>query len=133
MAGYSTTPLRKKLGIRPGMRVAFIHEPKHFRALLDEVSDIDIHTRLGKTHDYIHYFTQKQQDLRKQFPQLMQALAKNGMLWISWPKGSSKLPRDVNENVVREIGLASGMVDVKIAAIDDDWSGLKFVFRLRDR
>jgi len=87
---------------------------------------------MGST-DFIHFFATRRRQLEQKFAALKKALAKDGMLWISWPKGSSGVATDLNENVVREIGLARGLVDVKVCAIDSVWSGLKFVYRLRDR
>ncbi len=83
--------------------------------------------------DFIHLFTGSREELEAEFPRLKAALSPGGLLWISWPKGASKVKTDLNENVVREIGLANGLVDVKVAAIDATWSGLKFVYRLQDR
>ena len=83
--------------------------------------------------DFIQFFTKERAELESAFPQLKKNLAANGVLWVSWPKGASRIKTDVNENVAREIGLKNGLVDVKVCAVDDVWSGLKFVFRLRDR
>jgi hypothetical protein len=83
--------------------------------------------------DFIHLFTTEKSDLKRTFPSLRKALAQNGVLWISWPKGASKVQTDVNENIVRDIGLENNLVDVKVCAVDEIWSGLKFVFRLKDR
>ncbi len=83
--------------------------------------------------DFIQFFTREKSVLETAFPKLRKRLAANGSLWISWPKGAAKIETDLNENVVREIGLKNGLVDVKVCAVDDVWSGLKFVFRLKDR
>lgn len=88
---------------------------------------------LSGTFDFIHYFTKSQRDLRTAFPKLKRSLKMRGMLWISWPKQSSGVETDLTESVVQRVGLANGLVDVKVAAIDDVWSGLKFVWRVRDR
>lgn len=133
MAGYSATPLIKKLGIKPDDKVLFINEPaifyKDLGVLPEELNKVN-----NKTHfDYIHFFTKDKDDLEKFFKEIPKHLGKNGMLWISWPKKSAKVETDIDENIIREIGLAAGLVDVKVAAIDDTWSGLKFVFRLKDR
>jgi hypothetical protein len=82
---------------------------------------------------FIQCFCTELRDLERRFPILKKQLAPDGMLWISWPKGSSKVPTDLNENVIRDVGLRNGLVDVKVCAVDDIWSGLKFVYRLRDR
>jgi hypothetical protein len=132
-AGYSGTPLPKKLGIKPGMRAAAVHAPKQYTKLLDPPAGVRLGSRLASDLEFIHAFFRKTTDLAAAFPKLEKSLAKNGTLWISWPKKSSPLALDLDENGVRRIGLAHGLVDVKVCAVDEDWSGLKFVRRLRDR
>ena len=132
-AGYSGTPLPKKLGLKPGMRAAAVHAPKQYTKLLGPVPGIRFAPRLSRDLDFIHAFFARTADLEREFPRLRDALAKAGMLWISWPKKSSALAGDLDENGVRASGLASGLVDVKVCAVDEDWSGLKFVRRLADR
>jgi hypothetical protein len=83
--------------------------------------------------DFIQFFSSRRSHLDEQFPKLKASLSPSGMLWVSWPKGSSGVPTDLTENVVRDIGLTNGLVDVKVCAVDETWSGLKFVFRLKDR
>ena len=134
MAGYSGTPLAKKLGLRAGMTAVCLNAPVHYHALLSpQPESITWHTQLIPAVDFIHFFTRSQQELVEQFPRLKAALAQNGSLWISWPKKIAKVDTDLNGNLVREIGLAHGLVDVKVAAVDEIWSGLKFVYRLADR
>ena len=134
MAGYSGTPFIKKLGIKPNSKIIFINEPASFYSELGELLDgIQTIKTLDEKFDYVHYFTKEREELKNFFKQIGKYLNKDGMLWISWPKKSSKVPTDLNENIVRDIGLKNGMVDVKVAAIDDVWSGLKFVYRLKDR
>jgi hypothetical protein len=132
-AGYSGTPLPKKLGIKPGMRAASLHAPKHYTKLLGALDGVRLGSRLGPELDFLHAFFRSASDLESAFPKLEASLAKNGTLWISWPKQSSPIAGDLDGNGVRTIGLAHGLVDVKVCAVDDDWSGLKFVRRLRDR
>ena len=135
-AGYSGTPLIKKLGFKPGQRICFLHSPDNFPKTLGPLpAGIQLIQQLPKTRslDFIHYFTKERKKLEKTFPQLKAALNWDGILWISWPKGSSKVATDINENIVREIGLGEGLVDVKVVAIDQIWSGLKFVHRLENR
>ena|SRR5215831_2643228 len=127
MAGYSGTPLHKKLGFKPGMRVHLI------RAVYKAPAGVTALSKPAGPLDFIHVFTTEKADLEDRFGALMKGLAPAGMLWVSWPKGASKVMTDLNENVVREIGLKAGLVDVKVCAVDDVWSGLKFVRRLRDR
>ena len=134
MAGYSGTPLVKKLGIKSGFRLIFINAPDHYDKTLGELpDDIEIKSAIETELDFIQFFTKDCAELEAQFPILMAALSKSGMLWISWPKKSSKVPTDVNENIVRDIGLGNGLVDVKVCAVDEVWSGLKFVYRVVDR
>jgi hypothetical protein len=139
MVGYSGTPLPKKLGIKPGQSVVAVNAPDSYPAALGELPD-DAHLSnyvagapLPESSALIHYFSTRREDVEQHFPALRTALAPDGALWISWPKGSSKVPTDLNENVIREIGLANGLVDVKVCAVDSVWSGLKFVYRLIDR
>ena len=128
-AGYSKRPLADKLGLKPGMRAAVLHPPGDYPSL-DDVILVDPPAR---PLDFIHLFTTRRAELESAFPELKTALAANGMFWISWPKKSAKVATDLDENFVREFGLAHGLVDVKVAAVDSVWSGLKFVYRLKDR
>jgi hypothetical protein len=134
-AGYSGTPLIKKLGIKPGQRVCMLNPPSDYAKTLRPLPDVKLLRRLpeGRSLGFIHYFTTERAFLEKDFPRLAGALNWDGMLWISWPKRSSGVPTDVSENILREIGLPLGLVDVKVAAIDEIWSGLKFVHRVENR
>jgi hypothetical protein len=133
MPGYSGTPLPKKLGIKPGFHVRLKNAPGEVRSELNEVlSECNV-SEGGNSLDFALFFTSSQAELKKQFASLAKLLAPAGMLWVSWPKKTSGVPTDVNENIVREIGLAAGLVDVKVCAVTDVWSGLKFVRRLKDR
>jgi hypothetical protein len=131
MASYSGTPLLKKLGITPERRV-FIWEP--VETLLTELQKeaLPWESKLTGEFDYLHLFCKTQLELRQQFPQLLPHLSKKGMLWVSWPK-LGKLQTDLNENIIRELSLLHGLVDVKVVAVDETWSALKFVYRLKDR
>ena len=134
MVGYSGTPLVKKLGIKPGDRMILCNEPESFISELGGLPPgVKATDRLTSAVNFALFFTDRRADLKKAFPALVKKLESNGMLWISWPKKSSGKPTDLTEDVVREIGLAAGVVDVKVCAIDETWSGLKFVFRLQDR
>ena len=133
MAGYSETPLVKKLGIKEHFTVAFVNAPKDFVSHLDLPAGVKVNSRATNHFDFIHLFAKSRRELETRFPSQAARLKPNGMLWISWPKKTSGVVTDVNENLVREVGLANGLVDVKICAVDDVWSGLKFVFRLKDR
>ncbi|HVE41079.1 MAG TPA: DUF3052 domain-containing protein [Planctomycetota bacterium] len=127
MAGYSGTPLHQKLGFKPGMKAHLIG------AVYKAPAGITTQSKPSGPLDFVHVFTKEKVDLERRFPVLKEALAPAGMLWVSWPKGASKVKTDLNENVVREIGLQAGLVDVKVCAVDEVWSGLKFVRRLKDR
>ena len=127
MAGYSGTPLERKLGVKPEHVVLLDHAPADF--------DLEAPTtrRLPKRLDISLTFHTSAARLAKRLPQLIERTEQAGMIWICWPKKAAKVSTDLDENVVREIGLAAGVVDVKVCAIDEVWSGLKFVRRLKDR
>lgn len=131
-AGYSGTPLVKKLGIKPGARIQIVSEPSDFRSVLGPIPDGVKPSPRGEL-DFAMVFTRTIADLGKRFVVLRDRLATNGTLWVSWPKKSSGVPTELTENVVREFGLEHGLVDVKVCAVDETWSGLKFVRRLKDR
>lgn len=135
MAGYSGTPLVKKLGFKEGFRAALVNPPQGFQSeLVPLPNDVKIITGpLPKRLDLILLFVESQQALKKEFPRLARKLADNGMLWIAWPKKASGIATDLSDNSVRHIGLDAGLVDVKVCAVNDVWSGLKFVYRLKDR
>jgi len=134
MAGYSSTPLPKKLGIKEQSRLAFINAPEDFADYLGPLpAGAEVMKRLIKPIDIVILFVTTERALAKDFAKLSEKLATNGMIWIAWPKKSSGVATDLSFERVQRIGLAAGLVDVKICAIDERWSGLKFVFRLRDR
>ncbi|HEX6823738.1 MAG TPA: DUF3052 family protein [Candidatus Sulfotelmatobacter sp.] len=133
MPGYSGTPLFKKLGIKDGIRVSLLGMPADVRAELKAaLSTCEMDRNGKKLVDFILCFAKSKAGL-DDFDRLVKSLAPDGMIWISWPKKSSGVPTDLDENKVRNIGLAGGLVDVKVCAITDVWSGLKFVRRLKDR
>lgn len=133
-AGYSGTPLVRKLGLKPGMRLAILNPPQGYDSTLGPLPDgVKRLKGLGKQMDFVHFFSKSRRELAPRFPKLRSALAYDGILWISWPKKASKVATDLDENVIRALGLAAGLVDVKVAAVDEVWSGLKFVYRLEDR
>lgn len=132
-SGYSGTPLPQKLGLKARMRVLAMNAPPHFRALLaDAPSDLIWLPRLA-AFDCAIAFTTSVAELRASFVKLEPKLAQDGMIWISWAKKTAGVKADLDENVVRNAGLQTGLVDVKVCAIDATWSGLKFVRRVRDR
>jgi hypothetical protein len=133
-AGYSGTPLVRKLGIKPQARLGLISAPEDFLVLLGELpEDVSVRSRARGPLDVIVAFFLDRSELVRRLPALKAALDQAGGLWIAWPKRASGVATDVTENVVRELGLAAGLVDNKICAIDGTWSGLRLVYRLRDR
>ena len=129
-AGYSGRALAAKLGIRPDERVVALGAPPHYSDLLGPLpAGAVIRSRLGRSERFIHRFASRQAELVRAFPRLAGALADDGMLWISWPKRSSGVPTDVTEDRIRDIALPYGLVDVKVCAVDEVWSGLKLVRR----
>ena len=132
MAGYSGAPLAKKLGIKPGFRVALHNIPANVKA---ELKDALADCRIVKADslDFVLLCIKSQSELWKQFLRFSKQLAPAGMIWVSWPKKSSGVITDLDENDVRRIGLDLGLVDVKVCAVNEVWSGLKFVIRVKDR
>jgi hypothetical protein len=135
MAGYSGTPLVKKLGLKEGFRLYVVHEPVEYWSWISPLPEGTIKaTKSSKGEfNFIHLFVKEKKIFEKDFIDSRKRLKKDGMLWISWPKKSSKVVTDLDENIIRDYGLKNGLVDVKVCAIDETWSGLKFVFRLKDR
>lgn len=134
MAGYSGTPLPKKLGIKDGSRIVLLNAPKDFESELGELPDnVEFIKRPTKSLDIILFFVLTERALARELAKLAAKITANGMMWIAWPKKSSGVVTDLSEQRVREIGLNAGLVDVKVCAIDETWSGLKFVYRLKDR
>lgn len=122
--------LTQKLGIGPGARVVALGAPPGYGALLAPLpAGVTLRSRLGAQERFIHRFATRRADLARAFPRLAAALADDGLLWISWPKRSSGVETDLTENVIRGLGLPLGLVDVKVCAVNEVWSGLKFVRR----
>src|SRR5579862_9796834 len=134
MAGYSGTPLIKKLGIKPGQRIALLCGPPGYRKTLGLLpGEVKCAEQLGGKLDFIQLSVATQTELKRRFRRAKECLAADGSLWISWPKKASGVATDLNENAIRRLGLELGLVDVKVCAVDETWSGLKFVYRLKDR
>jgi hypothetical protein len=137
MAAYSKRALVDKLGIKEGFRIALVDAPRNYGATLGRLPKnaavLKIAGKPSSQADFIQVFSEARQDLETKFPALKPWLSPQGMLWVSWPKGASKVKTDLNENIVREIGVKNGLVDIKVCAVDETWSGLKFVYRLKDR
>jgi len=129
-AGYSGTPLVRKLGFRPGMRAHFTSAPDDFADLLGELpDDVRVLARPAPDLDLVMLFVTERAQLERRIGGLHAKLRQDGMVWVAWPKRASKVPTDMTEDVIRDIALPRGLVDVKVCAIDDTWSGLKLVIR----
>lgn len=134
MAGYSGTPLAKKLGIKHDFRAALLHVPEEVRIeLRDPLAKCQILSLKSKKLDFIFFFAQSLRALESELLAAVKALAPAGMIWISWPKKSSGVATDLTDEVVRQSGLGAGLVDVKVCAVTDIWSGLKFVIPVKNR
>ena len=133
-AGYSKRSLAEKLGIPSGVRVVARGAPPNYEALIGPLpGGAAVGTRLTAGSRFIHQFVRRRAELETAFPRLAKALADDGTLWISWPKKTSGVETDLTEDILRELGLPLGLVDVKVCAVDDVWSGLKFVRRKENR
>jgi len=132
-AGYSATSLPKKLGFKPGMTAVFLDAPEHLDELLGDLEGVTVKRSLRGHADLVMCFVTRRRELERRAARLRQAVAPDGMLWVCWPKKASKVQTDVTEDVVREVLLPTGLVDNKVAAVDETWSGLKLVVRLELR
>jgi hypothetical protein len=133
-AGYSGTPLPKKLGIKEGMLLATVHAPDAFDTTLGALpAEVEWRNRLSPGLDVVVAFYTSRTALAREWSRLTAAVAPNGTVWIAWPKRASKVPTDITEDVLRELLLPTGWVDNKVCAIDDTWSGLRFVIRKENR
>ena len=129
-AGYSGTPLVKKLGIDAGTTVVALGAPANYQKLLAPIpGGTKITTRAPKTPAFVHVFATSRVNLGRHLERLRHALTQDGVVWVSWPKKSAKVPTDITEDVIREVALPMGFVDVKVCAVDDTWSGLKLMIR----
>ena len=134
MAGYSGTPLVKKLGIKPGASAVVLREPKEFRKTLGKLpSGTKLETKVSGGHDFVHLFSKSRAELEYEIPRLAKSIQSDGMIWISWPKQAARVATDVTEDVVRAIALKHDLVAVKVCAVDKVWSGLKLVIRVEKR
>jgi hypothetical protein len=132
-AGYSGTPLPRKLGIRPGHRVMLLSAPEEFDGLAELPDDVTVVAQARGKADVIVSFHTERGELARRMPRLREAMEPAAGLWIAWPKRASKVPTDLTEDVVRELALENVLVDNKVAALDEKWSGLRLVIRLKDR
>jgi len=134
MAGYSITPLAKKLGIKSGFNISLINTPDYYFSLFTDMpDDITLAGNENFKHDFIHFFTQLKGEYLANLPLLKQQLKPDGMIWVSWPKKSSKVITDITEDIIRNYALQIGLVDIKVCAVDEVWSGLKLVIPVKDR
>jgi hypothetical protein len=132
-AGYSATPLPRKLGFKPGMAAVFLDAPEHLDELLGELEGVTVRRSLRGHADLVMCFVTRRRELEKRAARLRAAVAPDGMVWVCWPKKASKVDTDITEDVVREVLLPTGLVDNKVAAVDETWSGLKLVVRVELR
>jgi hypothetical protein len=133
-SGYSGTPLAKKLGIKNNFRIKLVGQPDHYFKLFSDWPEGVKEVKGNKVKkDFIHYFTKEADKLNADIKGLKNEIEPNGMIWISWPKKAAKIETDVTEDAVRNIALKNGLVDIKVCAVDEIWSGLKLVIRVKDR
>ena len=134
MAGYSGTPLVRKLGIKPESTLFVLNAPKKYFDWVSPMPEgVTVKEKLSGKLDFIHLFVTDFQIFKQAFEKGQRFLNDDGMMWISWPKKSSRIQTDLDENIIRDFGLEKGLVDVKVCAVDETWSGLKFVVRVKDR
>ena len=132
--GYSGTPLAKKLGIKNGFHISLVNAPEYYlRLFTDLPSELYFENEEVKGIDLIHFFTKSRDEYETLLPVLKNRIKSNGIIWVSWPKKASKVPTDITEDVIRNFALQTGLVDIKVCAVDDVWSGLKLVIPVKDR
>jgi hypothetical protein len=133
-AGYSGTPLEKKLGIKPGFEIMLVNAPTYYFNLFSDLpGDLNFNKDPDIKKDFIHFFTKNEDEFIETLPLLKDQIKANGIIWVSWPKKASKIITDITENTIRDYGLKIGLVDIKVCAVDEIWSGLKFVIPIKDR
>jgi hypothetical protein len=134
MAGYSGIPLAQKLGIKAEQKAATINAPANYAKLLSPLPErVSFTKKIEQNATFIHLFVLERKTLVKELKRLRKLIADTGILWVSWPKKSSGVATDVTEDVIREVCLPLGFVDVKVCAVDDTWSGLKLMIRRENR
>ena len=133
-AGYSGKPLYQKLGIKPGHRICVIGAPEDYADIIEgKVAGMTVTNDARLKADMAHIFETRHAQLARKLPALMKAIAPDGAIWVSWPKKSAKVATDITEDVIRTVALPLGLVDVKVCAVNDVWSGLKLVIRREHR
>lgn len=132
--GYSGTALEKKLGLKEGLVIRLLNEPDDYFGLFE---NFPVNVKIRKTKsgkkNFIHFFTTKASELKQRLPLLMTEIEQDGMIWVSWPKKASKVPTDITEDIIRNFAIDIGLVDVKVCAVDNIWSGLKLVIPVKNR
>ncbi len=131
--GYSKRTLVQKLGIKEGAKIRIINAPENYFDLLVDLPEVEIVNNNDVLVDFIHLFSQNVEYFENQIFKIKDEIRKNGMIWVSWYKKASKIPTDLNEDIIRNTALGLGLVDVKVCAIDEKWSGLKLVWRKENR
>jgi hypothetical protein len=133
-AAYSGTPLAQKLGIKPGFHIKLINGPGYYLELFTDLpGDLNFKDNSNTKKDLIHFFTKEEEEYIKTLPLLKEQIKLNGIIWVSWPKKASKIVTDITEDTIRNYALKIGLVDIKVCAVDEIWSGLKFVIPVKDR
>ena len=133
-SGYSGTPLAKKLGIKTGFRIRLVNQPEYyFELFTDMPDDVSFLNEKKTKKNFIHFFTKSAKELEKNIVLLHSEIEPNGMIWVSWPKKTSKVETDITEDMIRHLALTNGLVDIKVCAVDEVWSGLKLVIPVKDR
>lgn len=133
-AGYSGTPLGKKLGLKEGFRIKIVNPPTYYFELFTDLPVGLVQSEnQNELKDFVHFFTKEKSELERLLPRLAKEIKQKGMIWVSWPKKAAKINTDVDSNIVRSFGLSIGLVDIKVCAVDATWSGLKFVIPVKDR
>ena len=134
MSGYSKTPLAKKLGIKPGYNIKLVNPPPNYADLFSDLpGELNFNESKKGGYQLVHFFTRDPAELAEVLPQLIKEIVPAGIVWVSWPKKSAKTGSLVTEDMIRGVGLKSGLVDIKVCAVDDVWSGLKFVIPVKER
>jgi hypothetical protein len=132
-SGYSKRSLRNKLGIKSGHSVVLMNTPLSYIIEIGDLSDVELYPTPKKDHDFIHIFVKEKSALNEYLHALMRVIKPTGTIWVSWPKKSSKTSTDITEDTIREVALPLGLVDVKVASVDETWSALKLVIRKENR
>ena len=133
-AGHSRNPLNHKLGLKPGFRIAVLNPPDRYWDLVHPLPEgVSVLGPRARRLDFVHVFAERRAELARALPKLIARIKANGMIWVSWPKRLSGVPTDITEDVIRELALPLGLVDVKVVAVDETWSGLKLVIRIENR